>query len=213
MRSRARLTLVLVLLACAAVYVRMNPPRRLALGPETLAAFPVAMGSWRGEDLSFSDVVVEELSADETLARRYVDQYGTKVWFVVIFHQNERYGAHEPVVCYRSQGWGVVDRGEVGLAREGGAFDATWLQLEQGGQSRVAVYWWYTAGDLATGDRDRFMTRMATAGVRSNVTFGAFIRVSTVVGDAGFDEALATAVRFAEEAMPHVSELFVEETE
>jgi EpsI family protein len=201
---------VLVLLAATALYVRLNPPRRLELGPEALTAFPTELNSWRGVDLEFSDVVAEELAADDTLARRYTDEHGNSVWFVIIFHQNERYGAHEPVVCYTAQGWSVVDRGLTPLSRQGGGFDANWLLIEARGEKRVAVYWWYTAGDMATGDRDKFMARMATAGVRSNVTFGAFVRVSVAVGEGGFDAALSAARGFAEEALPHIPELFSE---
>jgi EpsI family protein len=201
---------VLVLLVAAALYVHLNPPRRLELGPEALAAFPVELDSWRGEDQEFSDVVTEELDADDTLARRYVSESGESVWFIIIFHQNERYGAHEPVVCYRAQGWGVVDQGLTTVARGDDEFDANWLLVEAGGQKRVALYWWYTAGDLATADRDKFLARMATSGVTSNVTFGAFIRVSTRVGEGGFDAALARARGFAERAAPHVPGLFEE---
>lgn len=211
MKMSVRVAVVLVLLAATALYVRLNPPRRLALGSEALTAFPMELNSWRGVNLEFSDVVTEELDADDTLARRYVDEHGNSVWFVIIFHQNERYGAHEPVVCYTAQGWSVVDRGLTPLSRQGGGFDANWLLIEARGQKRVAIYWWYTAGDLATGDRDQFMSRMAAAGVRSNVTFGAFVRVSVAVGNGGFEEALSAARGFAEEALPHIPELFSED--
>lgn len=210
--SRAvRLAVVLVLLAGAALYVQLNPPRRLALSPETLSAFPMELGGWSGEELDLPDVVVEELEADDTLARRYTSEDGESVWFVIIFHQNERYGAHEPVVCYRAQGWDVTGQGVVPVSGENTSFEANWLLAEAEGRERVAVYWWYTTGDLATADRDKFMTRMAASGIKSNVTFGAFMRVSAAVGGGGLEEALRTATRFAGEALPHLPDLFSEE--
>lgn len=212
MKTPVRVIIVAVLLLATALYVHLNPPRRLELGPDSLKAFPLVLDDWRGEELSFSDVVTQELDADDTLARSYTDSRGTRLWFVIIFHQNERYGAHEPVVCYRAQGWGVVDQGLVALRREEGEFDANWILVEAGGVSRVAVYWWYTAGDLATADRDQFMSQMARSGVTSNVTFGAFVRASVTVGEGGFEAALATAKEFAEAAVPHIPPLF-EETE
>ena len=211
MRSHFRLVIIIVMLALAALYVALNPPRRLELGPDALSAFPLELGEWNGEELTFSDVVIEELDADATLARSYRDSEGRPVWFVIVFHQNERYGAHEPLVCYRAQGWGVVDSGVVTVARAGGDFDANWILVESGGTRRVALYWWYTAGDLATADRDKFLARMAAAGMKSNVTFGAFMRASTTVGAGGFEEALATVRRFAEEAVPHLPGLFEED--
>lgn len=211
MSRSVRLAVVLVLLAGTALYVRLNPPRRLALMPETLSAFPMELDGWSGEELALPDVVVEELEADDTLARRYRSDDGEAVWFVIIFHQNERYGAHEPVVCYRAQGWDVTGQGVVPVAGEDTSFEANWLLVEAEGQKRVAVYWWYTAGDLATADRDRFMARMATSGIRSNVTFGAFMRISAAVGSGGLESALRTATGFAGEALPHLPDLFSEE--
>ena len=207
MRGSTRVAAVSVLLVLAALYVHMNPPERMALGTGSLARFPLELSGWSGVDRGFDDVVYEELSADATLVREYDGAEGP-VWFVVIFHQNERYGAHDPVVCYNSQGWTVTEGGTRTLRRPRDEFDANWILTEAGGEARVALYWWYTAGDLATGDRDQFFARMARSGILSNVTFGAFVRVSTVVREGDVEGALAIASAFAEEALKHLPGLF-----
>jgi EpsI family protein len=206
-RAGAKIAVVSALLILTAVYVYLNPPERMALGSGSLARFPLELGDWSGVDRGFDDVVYEELSADATLVREY-GRGDDLVWFVVIFHQNERYGAHEPVVCYRSQGWSIVDEGTRALHRPGDQFDANWLLVESRGETRLALYWWYTAGDLATGDRDQFFARMARSGIVSNVTFGAFVRVSTVVRNADIDGAFDTVTGFAEEALKQLPGLF-----
>lgn len=210
MSAKVRLTLVSVLLILAAAYVYLNPPEEMRLGAGSLARYPMALGGWSGEELSFDDVVTQELNADDTLTRRYT-RGSDEVWFVVIFHQNERYGAHEPLVCYRSQGWSVIDEGTRTLRRTEGSFDANWAVVESHGQTRLALYWWYTAGDLATGDRDRFFSRMATSGIISNVTFGAFVRVSTVVRDGDLGAAMETVTEFSELALEYLPSLFEED--
>ncbi len=210
MRQAVKLVILLVLLVTAALYVRLNPPERIELGGGSLAELPTTLGRWESVELRFEDVVYEELDADDTLARRYSGPGGRSIWFVIIFHQNERYGAHDPLVCYRSQGWSIEQDGVVELGSGADAFTANWIRAQAPGQDRAAIYWWYTAGDLATSDRDEFMSRMATAGIRSNVTFGAFIRVSTTVTAGDVDEALAVLTTFAEEAIPHVRALFSE---
>ena len=63
MRTPVRVAVVAVLLLATALYVHLNPPRRLELGPEALKAFPLVLGDWRGEELTFSDVVTQELDA------------------------------------------------------------------------------------------------------------------------------------------------------
>lgn len=208
MNRTVAVAIVSVLLALTAAYVFLNPPERLALEGRSLAEFPRRLGSWESIDLSFSEVVYDELDADDTLARLYRNDVGDDVWFVIIFHQNERYGAHAPLVCYRSQGWEIRDEGLVRLAREAGDFDANWILVEKQGQQRLVFFWWYTAGDLATADRDKFMGRMAASGIVSNVTFGAFVRVSTEVIDGGVEEAARIARSFSESAMPHLPGLF-----
>jgi EpsI family protein len=207
-RPALKLAAVSAALVLTAAYVHLNPPDRLALREDTLSRFPLVLEEWSGLDRSFDEVVYEELAADETLARRYENARGDVVWFVIIFHQNARYGAHEPIVCYTSHGWTVVDRGVVRVPRSDQSFDANWVLVRSGGETRLAVYWWYTAGDLATADRDEFMARMARSGILSNVTFGAFIRASTIVGAGGVDSAMATLLGFASAASEQVPGLF-----
>jgi EpsI family protein len=206
-RASAKVAIVSALLILTAAYVYMNPPDRLSLDAGSLSRFPTELGDWSGIERGFDNVVYEELAADDTLVREY-DRGDDLIWFVVIFHQNERYGAHEPVVCYRSQGWSIVDEGVRTLWRPDDEFDANWILIESRGETRLALYWWYTAGDLATGDRDQFFARMARSGIVSNVTFGAFIRVSTVVRDGDVDLAFDNVTGFAEEALKHLPGLF-----
>jgi EpsI family protein len=208
MKRTVSFIILIALLVAAALYVRLNPPERIELGGGSLADLPTELGPWRSVDLRFEEVVYEELDADDTLARRYTGPDGRSIWFVIVFHQNERYGAHDPLVCYRSQGWTIEEKGTLALSDDAGTFDANWIRAMAEGHDRAAIYWWYTAGDLATADRDVFMSRMATSGIRSNVTFGAFIRVSTTVSGGDVKEALSIASAFAEEAMPHVRALF-----
>jgi EpsI family protein len=212
LKTTFRVALLALLLIATAAYVYLNPPREMAVVPGTLAGFPIDLGGWTGEDRSFGEVVVEELDADDMLTRRY-SRNGDSVWFVVIFHQNERYGAHDPLVCYRSQGWSVMEDGTLPLGRGGDGFDANWVLIESRTQRRLALYWWYTAGNLATGDRDQFFARMARSGIVSNVTFGAFIRVSTVVRGGDVDAARGLVSEFAESALEHLPSLFEVEAE
>lgn len=208
MRAWAKVVLTCCLLAGTAAYVFLNPPERLELASGTLAALPTGFDGWESVDLSFEDVVYDELEADDTLVRRYDNADGESVWFVIIFHQNERYGAHDPEICYESHAWSILDKGLMKLTRENGGFDANWLLVERAGTTRLVLNWWYTAGDLATADRDRFMSRMATSGLKENVTFGAFIRASTDVWGDDVDGAADVLRRFCESLLPYLPGLF-----
>jgi EpsI family protein len=210
MRLGARAAIVSALLVLAAGYVLLNPPRRMGLAAGALAALPKEIGVWSGADLGFEDVVYDELAADDTLVRRYTRDDGASVWFLIIFHENERYGAHDPLVCYRSQGWEILDQGLTRLAMSEREFDANWILVEKGTEKRLAVFWWYTAGNLATADRDEFLKRMAASGILSNVTFGAFVRASAVVKDNDVDGAMEVLTDFSDAALGYLPGLFVE---
>ena len=93
-----------VLLAATGLYVLRHPPENLALGHGVLSACPESFGDWNGTDLSFQDAVVEELKADDLLIRRY-RRGGATVWLCMVYHQNRRFGAHDPRLCYQSQGY------------------------------------------------------------------------------------------------------------
>jgi len=207
-RARVALAITTALLALTAAYVQFAPQRTMVLEDAGLAAFPTELGEWRSSDLKFADVVYDELAADDTLVREYRRPDGALIWFVIIYHENERYGAHDPMVCYRAQGWNVDQTGLFTLDRPAGSFDANWALVHEAGRERLAAYWWYTAGDLATADRERFLARMASAGIRENVTFGAFVRVSTPVEGGDVAGALELIKEFSEEAQPRLSELF-----
>jgi EpsI family protein len=211
MRRQTAAVVVIAMLAATAVYVFMNPPAKLALGADTLSIFPRGFGEWTSTDLEFSEVVYDELAADGTLVREYRRGEESPVWFIIIYHENRRYGAHDPMVCYRAQGWDVEDEGTIALTRRSGSFDANWALVSEDGRDRLALYWWYTAGDLATGDRDSFMARMAASGIRSNITFGAFMRASTDVHDGDVESARARLREFSEDALPHVAAIFASE--
>ena len=179
-----RFALTVLLLGVTAAYVALHPPENLAAGRGVLAAVPARFGAWNGTELSFEDAVVEELEADDLLIRRYT-QGGDRVWLCIVYHQNRRYGAHDPRVCYESQGW-LVDRETVARVDDGtpGGLAVNRFVADRPRQRRLVYYWWSTQ-DLTTRDRDAFRGRMALLGALDNRSWGAFVRVETPIGRDG----------------------------
>jgi EpsI family protein len=175
---------VLGLLAGTAVHVLLNPPVNLAVGRGALAAVPEALGPWNGAELSFEDAVVEELQPDDLLIRRYQRGH-ERAWLCVVVHRNRRYGAHDPLLCYESQGWLVGPRTRVQL--DDGTPEGLMVNrfvADRPRADRLVYYWWATRG-LSTADRDAFRGRMALVGALDNRSWGAFVRVETPVEPEG----------------------------
>jgi EpsI family protein len=181
-----RVLAVALLLGFTAVYVFLNPPADLAQGRGALRACPVTFGSWNGTELSFDDAVQEELDADDILIRRY-ERDGDVVWLCIVYHQNKRYGAHDPLTCYRSQGYAIEGESTVRIedGSEAGVV-ANRFVADRRSDRRFVYYWWATDG-LTTADAGEFRRQMAISGALRNSNWGAFVRVEALAR--GADEA------------------------
>jgi len=191
-----RFLVTVALLGATAGYVLLHPPQNLAVGGHVLAACPTAFGDWNGTELSFENAVVEELKADELLVRRY-ERGPDKVWLCVIYHRHRRYGAHDPRLCYESQGY-LVDHAGPARVDDGTAsgLPVNRFVAERGHDRRVVYYWWTTRG-LATADVGAFRRSMALRGALDDRSWGAFVRVEAQVRDGDDRGAEGAAADFA----------------
>src|SRR5688572_9689331 len=164
------------LLAVTGWYVVANPPANLAVSHGALAATPASFGQWNGTELSFEDAVVDELDADDLLVRRY-ERGEDVVWLCIVYHRNWRYGAHDPRLCYESQGY-VLDRER--RLRIAGDLEVNRFVADRARDRRVVYYWWSTEG-LATADAGAFRRRMAVSGALENRSWVAFVRIEALV--------------------------------
>lgn len=168
-----------LMLAVTAAFVHLHPPEDLSLGRGILRAVPTQYGPWSGSDRSFGEGVADELQADDLLLRRY-ESGEDGVWLCLIYHQNRRYGAHDPQVCYESQGFVVTSEGQAHV--DDGTphgLDVNTFVAERKGVRRTVWYWWTTDG-LSTRDAGAFRRRMAFLGALDNRSWGAFVRVESV---------------------------------
>jgi EpsI family protein len=195
------------LLALTGIYVQMHPPLDLAVGRGVLAACPTTFGAWNGTELSFADAVREELQADEILIRRY-RRDSAIVWLCMVYHQNRRFGAHDPRLCYQSQGYLVHPEGRTKIDDgHSGGLEVNRFTVERQGERRIVYYWWSTAG-LSTTDAGQFRGRMALRGALDNRSWGAFIRVEALVTDGGEEAARRAADDFASQVAVTLPRVF-----
>lgn len=196
-----------LLLAATATIVQFHPPENLALGRGVLRRIPAVFGPWNGRDYSFEDAVVEELKADDLLIRRY-ERGEDAVWLCLVYHQNRRYGAHDPLLCYESQGYVVESPGHARVDDGSKAgIDANTFVAVRKKERRVVWYWWTTQG-LSTSDVWAFRRRMAFMGTLENRSWGAFVRVESVAGDGDLDSARVRVADFASRVAHTLPDVF-----
>jgi EpsI family protein len=191
-----RFLLAAALLASTVGYEVMHPPANLAVARGILRRVPQAIGPWQGTELEFGEAVSEQLQADDVLIRRYEDG-ARSVWLCLVFHQNKRYGAHDPHLCYESQGF-VLERDRRARIEDGspGGLEVNTFVAERKNRRRVVWYWWTTQG-LATPDVGAFRSRMALTGALDNRSWGSFVRVESVAGDGDMAAATERVREFA----------------
>jgi EpsI family protein len=191
-----RWLVILLLLVGTGLYGSLHPPANLAAGRGVLRRVPELLGDWNGTELSFEDAVVDELHPDDLLVRRYTR--GTDlVWLCIVYHQNRRYGAHDPHVCYESQGYHIEDEHDAAI-EDGtpGGIPARWFVARRAKGARLVAYWWNTSG-LRTTDPVEFRRRMALRGALDNRSWGAFVRVETPIENQDENAARRRLEQFA----------------
>jgi EpsI family protein len=206
-----RYVAILAWLGLLAAYALFHPPVNLAVGRGVLARVPSSFGLWNGTELSFEDAVVEELKADDILIRRY-EQGKAPVWLCIVYHQNNRYGTHDPRTCYESQGY-MIEREHDGRIPDGtvSGVPVRWFIADRPRSPRLVAYWWTTAG-LNTRDSWAFRRRMAASGLLENRSWGAFVRLETPLESGKESEATQRLLDFGARVAVALPAVFADST-
>jgi EpsI family protein len=212
LRLAGNFGVVVVLMGLVAGAVALAPPR--SLGRSMLSACPLSISGLEGRDEPIENFVLEELDPSEMIIRTYSGPNPLEnVWLVVSYFENARYGAHDPKVCYRSQGWAVEDVPDLVVPRPSrGALAARSFVVKRRGDAHLVAYFWYISDDKVTGDHRRFLDSMALQGILRGSNYGSFVRVSTPMLPTP-EAAAARLTRFSEEVLAMLPSLFHEDGE
>lgn len=178
MLSRLPVVATLVLLAALAGYVLAFPPGEV--GVTYLDQCPMQLAGLPGTDLDLEQTVLDDLRPDGILSRRYDRPDGVPVWLVIVYFENARTRAHDPQLCYRSQGFQVTDLPELPVDTALGTIPLQVFEAKRGARTEKVSHFWYTAGQTAIGEMQAFRDNMFLQGLLKNRSFGAFVRISTL---------------------------------
>ena len=181
MLRRPRILVPLAALALLAAYVVLLPPKR-ALGTY-LSRCPMSLAGFPGRQLGLEKAVLDDLNPDDYLVRVFARPDSVPVWLVIVYFQNARLGAHDPQICYRSQGFRVQPLPAVSVETTVGNVPAEAFLAVKGSRKELVDYFWYTAGGQMLSEVKTWRDRMFLQGVKRNRSFGAFVRVSTLEGE------------------------------
>jgi EpsI family protein len=168
-------------LAALAAYMLLYPPQKIS-GTQ-LDSCPMELAGYPGTVLGLDQAVLDDLDPDDYLLRRYDRPDGLPIWVVIIYFQNARLGAHDPELCYRSQGYQVTRVAPLAVATARGPLTYHSFLARKGPRDELVRVFWYTAGGRTLDEVKGWRDSMFFQGLKSNRSFGAFVRISTLEGD------------------------------
>lgn len=178
--------IIISMLVITSLYSLTYKPGNPARGMSPLI-IPNQIETWnRVKDLTVSDTAYQALDPDALIIREYRNDTDHTLSLSIIYHQNARWGAHNPQVCYKSQGWRILNSKRTainGLPHK--TFEINQFTVTQKGRSHLISYWWYTSGKRQMASRLKHMLYMCLNGViRGHIESG-FVSISIPVSAYG----------------------------
>jgi len=120
----------------------------------SLLDMPLVLGDWRGEKTTLDEELFRAIDADVVSDRVYQNKRGDVVSVHTAAFTKYDFGVqHNPIVCYRGNGWEMADAQNVTLdVGEGKTVRVkliTWTRRRE----RVMTLYWYQLGDELVFDR------------------------------------------------------------
>lgn len=168
-----------------------------------LQEFPEQVGEWKHVgDITMDRRVVDVLGADGLIFREYQNPLGESVFLCIMYHANDRYGAHSPEICYTSQGWDIQLEGTgrtKRVALPDSHLKANEFTVEKGDQRQIVLYWFFGSGKRQTPSRSLQM--LANAGYRltHSLSVSGFVRVSSPIASTTGTDSMKRTTEFADE--------------
>jgi len=184
-RKNAWLIVLLLALAGAAnagISKFRNP--EAAPSPD-LAALPAKAADWEsGGDLDMPVDVLRILRPDAFVSRLYREPGGRDALLFAQFHGTNRWGAHQPEVCFTSQGWSIEYQklaSTVEKTLPGTSVSVNRFLARKGNTTQLVYYWWFSSGTFQTASRTAQMLDALRARIMKGRGGNGFIEVSTTL--------------------------------
>jgi EpsI family protein len=168
--------------------------------------FPRRLGEWVGTDRELSDRQYELLETREVLFREFrKGGAGPEVLACVAVAGANRKVAHPPEICYRGQGWRIVDQSEVELTIAGVKRRVQELHIEKNGREHL-VQSWYRVGERETPSYLLQQWLGLVADLTRSVEPSALLRFSAPIEDGDARAARAALTEFLAIALPELEQ-------
>jgi EpsI family protein len=202
----ARVLSIVLLAQAILLHTAVSRPEHVpAMRP--LAQFPGAIAGWRAvQDVPIEPEVLDQLKADDTLNRLYLDPAGkTDIDLFIGFFKTQREGQspHSPKNCLPGNGWEPVETGLVPIQVPGRAepIVANRYVASHGNDKAVVIYWYQSHNRIVASEYSAKFWLIADS-IRYHRSDTALVKVVAPVVSDDIEAATAKGISFVEAIFP-----------
>lgn len=203
--SLPRYLLMVALLGAAALFIQLRQGNEVIPPRLPVAAFPMQVGKWSGQDVYIEREVLRILGDGDFLVRLYRAPDTPPVDLFIAYFPTQRTGStiHSPQNCLPGAGWAPVDFRRMRLEMPGAPPIVVNRYLIEKGTNRQLVLYWYQSNGRFVASEYWAKFYLVADSIRRNRSDGALVRVVTPVQREEDDtSAERRAVEFARLIIP-----------
>ncbi len=201
-RRSAAAAAAVVVLSGTVLMAAVDARQEIIPARSSLAAFPLVIGDWRGDEQFTEQAVLDSLQADDTILALYsrdADPFQVGLWVTYYSSQKGDRAVHSPSVCLPGGGWTVEVLESVqvpGVRADGSDLPVNRSIIAMGDARQLVYYWFWQRGRMLTNE---YLVKwyIFWDGLTRNRTDGGLVRLTTMIGDG--PDAVAEADRRMQE--------------
>jgi len=171
--------IIFILLLICILPILFSPKN--TIDSRSITKFKIKIDGWYlKNEFKLNKHILAILKPQYYLIRDYINKHGKKVTLTLVYHKNNRWGAHNPIVCYKSQGWKIDEA--VKVIKIGTAENTLYVNrfiVDKAGTKKIVYYYWFSSKGKITTSRMKQMFDMILNGLLYGYTESGFIEFST----------------------------------
>ncbi|MCK9555698.1 EpsI family protein [bacterium] len=164
--------------------------------------FPLKVKDWQGAKEDVDQMVVDILETDKVLLTVFTSQQNKKVWFSIVYGEDNRLSFHPPENCYLGSGQTeLLSKDEITLDLNGRKLEVN-KRIFNTKNTKQLVLYWYMAGDREMASYYKQQFYLVLDQIKYRKSKGALIRVSSVIVNDNEEETYKILYDFLIDILP-----------
>jgi len=179
MIDHRRYLLVIIGLLSIGIFSAFYTPKHIQVNKD-FENLEIKIDGWHFlEDIKLDQKTYDALDPKSFIFRNYRNNKGDVLNLIVVYHKNDRWGAHNPIVCYKSQGWDVIEGlRSLTIRINNQDFPINRFVVKKGGVKNLVYYYWFSSNKKMTANRNKQMFDMVLNGLIHGYTESGFVEMS-----------------------------------